>query len=1323
MGQKESLNAWTDKLVKDLQRQNAAKASSARSIRNADVSGSKFNVQTVANVGNNDPGLGSRIIDVISRPLYAAANTVKEVDKSLEKWSSDRGIKESKLDENGKPFEQGMNPLEAAWRGLTGEDKTTFSDVIGESETQTSKVNPVVKAVGGLALDISLDPANLIAGGVGAAVKAAKGTKKAQEAALAESRLIRDAALTDSVKRPNPVNGAVTEKLADPGATSVIPPVRDYSAEIQQAGFTPEQYHKAVDEVIKLGNVVDPGSLSRIAKIPYAESNRILKQMEADGLVGPVIKKVSDKAHNAGQLARGRLSRPVLATSKPAGLWGEDVVANSNKIPEASMVANAHAPETVQPLPVENIPAPKQDFDLTPKGQGMLGSKAVSDALKNLADPVSGKPLYKAGVERAQALRSEALPAWKAEVEARAAAGAKPILYSADGTEYALSIPHVLERLPENVVDDMVFGASWGRYQRNANLYHTQIGRGMAEALRVDDLGLPLVDRYKQVSDAIKKAMPDARARKRQGVPLRQMYESAKALVDNTDAIREAQYEMAKTLVKKDLQDAAELAKNASTEIMAKVADPAVPTSDTAKILVGAGNQIQKAGQQIGASANATSIAAKEAATIIAKVAPEADTSAARATLAIKRERLAGSPDPKVSARQQNHLRVVEKESDNLLGVPVVELGVRVDNQLNGMIEHMLHPFRSKMTFGYGHQQFANEFRATGIERTARNVVNYNRELNNLSKKFGRNNLETAFSAFKRGEVPVEENALAAYQGMQRMVEHIFDTKDAYIGSFWRTGAGVDVINDALAKKGIPHRFDAAAKDVPNQWKEWDIKDPLDFLAKANDALTHVAGKQAFGTSFSHHFGVSTPRPGYVKMKTSTSDILGAFIDTSKYYPRESAEMMTRLEHTLKQPVSFRGETGTVAGIVNHLIDPVMQIWKPFMTILRPGHHVRNLFGDVMMGLLDGVSSVGSYRKGLKMMQSGGRLRGEGVEGLKAIEAGSSINGGSKMSTIRLRGRNVDLTYDNGYILANKHGLLPAGHAIEDLEKSTKGIEKFQNSAPMRAASRISEESGGFTRLAHFSNLMERRSFTRKFDSLEEAAAAAAAQVKKFHPDVHGLTPFERKYMRRIIPFYSWIRQALPVVMNTLITKPGRINYVNKAQYNVAQAMGLNPDSLSDPFPTDKLYPSFVTGHLTGPWFGDTTFNLGSPQEGILGDVLNGNPLRNAIGMVNPLLKAPVEMATQTNLSTGVPIQDMGEYVDSQLPVVNQVAGISGYSPTGTVAALLRGLPVPDPQRAVARGEKDHFFNASLVNFLTGLGVQNIDKPSYQKIALKEQSG
>jgi hypothetical protein len=107
--------------------------------------------------------------------------------------------------------------------------------------------------------------------------------------------------------------------------------------------------------------------------------------------------------------------------------------------------------------------------------------------------------------------------------------------------------------------------------------------------------------------------------------------------------------------------------------------------------------------------------------------------------------------------------------------------------------------------------------------------------------------------------------------------------------------------------------------------------------------------------------------------------------------------------------------------------------------------------------------------------------------------------------------------------------------------------------------------------------------------------------------------------------------------------------------------------------------------------------------------------------MLNPLIKAPVEFTTDQSISTGAYIADKGEAIDQLIPGVNQIANISGYSPTGSLGTLSQGLGL-DPQRAMQRGEKEAFFNTNLTNFLTGLGIQNYDKPSYRKIAIKEGS-
>jgi hypothetical protein len=225
-------------------------------------------------------------------------------------------------------------------------------------------------------------------------------------------------------------------------------------------------------------------------------------------------------------------------------------------------------------------------------------------------------------------------------------------------------------------------------------------------------------------------------------------------------------------------------------------------------------------------------------------------------------------------------------------------------------------------------------------------------------------------------------------------------------------------------------------------------------------------------------------------------------------------------------------------------------------------------------------------------------------------------------------------------------------------------------------------------------------------------AEKAGIQVRKFHPDVKGLTPFETKYLRRLFPFYSWFRQSAPVVLGTMVSKPGRVTGLFKVEQNAAIAMGLNPESISDPFPDDKLFPSFISDNIVGPIVGNYGINIGSPQEGILGDTLNGNIGRNLAGMLNPVLKAPVDLVTRTNLGTGGHIADVSDYVDQQLPILNQVSTISGQSASSGFM---------DPQRAVEIGDKNRFFNEQMANFLTGLGIQNYGKPSYKVIAGKER--
>lgn len=85
-----------------------------------------------------------KALDVVSRPLYASAGFAKALVKK---------------DEFGDRVE---NPLEEAWKGLSGQDKETYSDVLREVGVE----NKWIRGGVGFALDVALDPATYFAGGL-----------------------------------------------------------------------------------------------------------------------------------------------------------------------------------------------------------------------------------------------------------------------------------------------------------------------------------------------------------------------------------------------------------------------------------------------------------------------------------------------------------------------------------------------------------------------------------------------------------------------------------------------------------------------------------------------------------------------------------------------------------------------------------------------------------------------------------------------------------------------------------------------------------------------------------------------------------------------------------------------------------------------------------------------------------------------------------------------------------------------------------------------------------------------------------------------------
>jgi hypothetical protein len=647
---------------------------------------------------------------------------------------------------------------------------------------------------------------------------------------------------------------------------------------------------------------------------------------------------------------------------------------------------------------------------------------------------------------------------------------------------------------------------------------------------------------------------------------------------------------------------------------------------------------------------------------------------------------------------------------------------------------------------------------------------------------------------------------------MARFFDQSNDIQNALLGNaFFRTGAGREAINDVLGygevlgTKGPPRgvffdedlafksateklvtenarraaRGEKILKTKPdsedvlnellNQWKTWDIEDPIDFMYRINRAMVQLSSEVAYVTAFKQkaiQTGVGSYKPikGFVKILPGPDSRYGKFLgDTPFYMTPDAAEMFQAIDNFAKTSKQFDGAFGK---FVRTTIDPITNTWKYAITLPRPGHHIRNLIGDMVLTFLaEGVvGSAAATRKTWQMMALKGNY--SDVDVAKALSR-SGITDIPKDGTIISSGQMGSLTANEVYqkLFVERGILIPArqreglfeaqrlspeaGLLDEDVmsTRTSRVLEKGLAVASLGAAARggkvedfitgVAEGRDSFIRIQHAMQMLEKaqdgRMLTRGFGQMvdpkklsqDELFDLIAERVSKYHPDMATLSAGEKKYLRRLMPFYHWNRGAIQAVMETLVMNPGRVVALNKATYNIAVASGINPDSLYDPFPDDQMFPSFLQDQIQGPQFeidgryygvspGITTFD-------VLNQFSSGNPIDTVLDNANPLFKIPIELLTGTRLGTQSRIRDYSDYLDSSIPGFNYGANVSGQSITGSFYSLLTGGGF-DPQYQFEVGNKDSGDQLiSAVNWLLGIGLTDYSRPSYIRIAQQEE--
>lgn len=356
----------------------------------------------------------------------------------------------------------------------------------------------------------------------------------------------------------------------------------------------------------------------------------------------------------------------------------------------------------------------------------------------------------------------------------------------------------------------------------------------------------------------------------------------------------------------------------------------------------------------------------------------------------------------------------------------------------------------------------------------------------------------------------------------------------------------------------------------------------------------------------------------------------------------------------------------------SNMFDKVQNFWKRTTLMPIPGFHVRNAFDNTWKNYLGDVD-IGSYSDWIRLRNAGNIT----------TEAGKKITAESFDKLAKEYG-----VIDTGFLMSN------VGEALEkELRKGNTLLSK---------TGEVLREAGAFNentfRQIHFLDKLKKGYGPQK----------AADSVSKYLFNYNDLTHFEKTFMKRLMPFYTFTRKNIPLQLEKLVTEPGKLTKIPKGIAAVdtlteAPDETYLPDWIKDsanvrvPFDEDPSY------FLLDNWISSVDLlNLSSPEE--IGTT--------AINLLSPFIKTPVELATNFDLFKREPISEYeGETTDYLgMPVDNELLKIIQSMVPG--GRLLSEIDRANPLNVFGDDQERPFQGTGAeraIRALTGLRSYNYD--------------
>ncbi|MFY3742120.1 MAG: hypothetical protein HMLIMOIP_002584, partial [Candidatus Nitrosomirales archaeon] len=497
-----------------------------------------------------------------------------------------------------------------------------------------------------------------------------------------------------------------------------------------------------------------------------------------------------------------------------------------------------------------------------------------------------------------------------------------------------------------------------------------------------------------------------------------------------------------------------------------------------------------------------------------------------------------------------------------------------------------------------------------------------------------------------------------------------------------RSGTILKELNEQLPKnlklidkKGtdvLGREFDYTNGQWMHSWKEWDVKEPAEALYQLTRSLQLVTRKNAMWDDAAIRWGMPMKGAEFQHQATGIERLKGT------YFPEQIANQLVNLQRHLERDV-FKVPHKSV-----ELFDKVQRMWKTGVTIYSPAHHIRNLNGDIYLAALDGVVSPKPYAIATKVLHAY-PTRYKDLESVFNI-----MDPNLRETALRARPGNVvletrhgdKLTAEQVYQAAESQGLFIRAMHVEDLMGDSSPafgtlgakVQPFGGRV-YGVATRVSELRDHWVRLAHFVDILSKSN-----QPLRVAIEQASRRVKKFHPDGMDMTGFEQNILRRLIPFYSWMRKATPLIIEGAVMRPQITLVFPKAMANLQAATGIESQGPGNPFPMDQMFPDWLKEKGIGPilqpgsglgrdetWRGEAPgYTIINPSNPFLDQAQQiGSPVKTALSSLSPAARIPIELLTKQT-SLGIPLENVEGgtpgYLAQQIPAVGIGARLTGMT-------------------------------------------------------------